>query len=197
MTIHTGSMLLKRNYDPNYWNLGQFRAFSSELGQFRTKIEIPDNIGNCEWPVCGPDSSSCQTARTIAFGANREAITLGQWLKIIVKCPLVNMLDSLWIKTILRVFRGVNCFKPEKGERINNIHFYFIKLEVEQLVKITCGTHWPNAHFFHNYDIVLPSPILPRRAFSWGWPRPWLLLLGRERSATCVQFQCFPLYFLK
>ena len=24
----------------------------------------------------------------------------------------------------------VNCFKPEKGERINNIHFYFIKLVV-------------------------------------------------------------------
>ena len=32
----------------------------------------------------------------------------------------------------------MNCFKQEKGERINNIHFYFIKLiYVEQLVKLT------------------------------------------------------------
>ena len=72
MTIHTGNMLLKK--------LLKFRtiqAFSSKLGQFRTKIENPENIGNCGRPVCGPDSSSCQTARTIAFRANREAITLG------------------------------------------------------------------------------------------------------------------------
>ena len=52
-------------------------AFSAKLGQFRTKIEIPEDIGNCKRYVCGPDSSRCQTARTIAFGANREAITLG------------------------------------------------------------------------------------------------------------------------
>ena len=96
----------------------------SKLGQFWTKIEIPENIGNCNRPVCVPDSLSCQSARTIAFGANREAI----WLKIIVKCPLVNILDTLWIKTTLGLLRCVNCFKSEKGERINNIHFYFIKL---------------------------------------------------------------------
>ena len=68
MTMHTGNAFKK---------LLKFRtiqAFSSKLG---TKIENPENIGNCVRPVCGPDSSSCQTARTIAFRANREAITLG------------------------------------------------------------------------------------------------------------------------
>ena len=72
MTIHTGNMLL--NF---FLKFKKIQAFSSELGQFRTKIENPENIGNCGRLVCGPDSSSCQTARTIAFTANREAITLG------------------------------------------------------------------------------------------------------------------------
>ena len=49
------------------------RAFSSKLLQFRTKIENPENIGNCGRRVCGPDPSSCQTARTIAFGREQSA----------------------------------------------------------------------------------------------------------------------------
>ena len=53
------------------------QAFSSKLGQFRTKIEDPENMRNCGRPVGGPDSSSCQTVRTITFRANREAITRG------------------------------------------------------------------------------------------------------------------------
>ena len=47
-------------------------------------------------------------------------------LKVIVKCPLVNILDTPGIKTILGVFRiCVNCFKPENGVRINNIHLFY------------------------------------------------------------------------
>ena len=67
MTIHTG----------------KFRtilAFSSKLGQFRTKIEDPENMRNCVWGGGGLYVALTPQAvrqRTITFRANREAITLG------------------------------------------------------------------------------------------------------------------------
>ena len=65
MAIHTGKYAL-------------ITFFKIQILEIRTKIENPKNLGKCGRPACGSDSlSNCQTARNIAFGANREAITLG------------------------------------------------------------------------------------------------------------------------
>ena len=71
------------------------QAFSSKLGQFRTKSEDPENMRNCGRHVCGPDSSSCQTEDYHLQSESRSHHSGVKWIKIIVKCPVVNLFDSL------------------------------------------------------------------------------------------------------
>ena len=138
-----------------------------------------------------------------------EKPSLGvKWLKIIVKCPLVNIFDSLWIKIILGVFRCVNCFKSEKGERINNIQgrirdvsslytfslFHFVRFCCNFIFRRALIGQMPTFSTIIRLSLMAtPFSHSPRRTFSWGYCS-WG---GSSLPPVYKQFRCFPLYFLK
>ena len=63
-------------------------------------------------------------------------------------------------------------------------------------------THWPNAHFFHNYNIVFDGhSLLPfsrgERSLEVNLDHGYCSWGGSSLPPVYKQFQCFPLYFLK